>query len=168
MDRLVEEIQSVLGNNEDFVQSRDYLADTSVILLGFSTLVDFTKTKMTLQKHSESFISQDRSSDDLWCAIGKLIEGDVKKAISSIYVGKLVIIIENTSRFIIMDPVSKILDRSIESPSNENVIQGPLNSFTENIDINIGIVRKQVNSNELHLKTYSTGHNVKKNFPCFI
>ena len=167
MDQLVEEIQSVLEKNDDFVQSRDYLADTSVILLGFNTLVDFTKTKTTLQKHAESFISQDRPSDDLWCAIGKLIEGDAKEAISSIYTGKLVIIIENTSRFIIVDPVSKILDRSIESPSNENVIQGPLNSFTENIDINIGIVRKQVNSNELHLKTYSTGHNVKKKLSLF-
>ncbi|MCM3127674.1 spore germination protein [Paenibacillus provencensis] len=162
MDRVVQEIKAELGKNVDFLLKRDYLADTPVFLLGFNSLVDFIKTRTVLQKHAESIIFQDRSSEELWSAIGEMKEGDAKEAISSIYAGKLIINIENTNRYIIMEPVLKMLDRSIEPPSNENVILGPLISFTEDIDANIGMVRKQLNTDKFHLHSYSKGHNEKK------
>ncbi|CAM3716867.1 spore germination protein [Aeromicrobium ponti] len=162
MEQLVQEIKSKLENNEDFLLQRDYLADTAIILLGFNTLVDFVKTRAVLQKHAESHLLQNRPPEDLWNAIGELIEGNVNKAISSIYEGKLIIHLADTDRSIIMEPVSTMLDRSIETPANENVIQGALNAFTEGIDANIGIVRKLVNSEELIMASYSTGQNRKK------
>ncbi|MED1820716.1 spore germination protein [Bacillus subtilis] len=162
MDLVVQEIKAALRESNDFILQRDYLADTTVVLLGFNTLVDFSKTRMVLQKFAESIISQDKSTEDLWCVIGVINEGDAQKAISSIYEGKLIINIENTNRFIIMEPVSKVLNRSIESASNENVIQGPINSFTEDINLNIGIVRKQLNSEDLCMISYSSGYKQKK------
>ncbi|KKI89432.1 spore gernimation protein GerA [Bacillus sp. SA1-12] len=162
MNPMADEIQAVLKANDDFIYKRDYLADTAVILLGFKTLVDFTKTMTILQKQSESFFLQGKTSEDLWCLLGEFIDGDVKSAISAIYEGKLIIVIENIDRYLIMEPVSKMISRSIDLPSNENVIQGPLNSFTEDINVNIGIIRKQVNSDTLSVLTYSTGQIQKK------
>ncbi|AND38373.1 MULTISPECIES: spore germination protein [Cytobacillus] len=161
MDRFVIEIKAELGNNGDFHLQRDYLADAAVMLMGFNTLIDFIKTRTVLHKHAESILSQNQPSEDLWRAIGEVIEGDVRKAISSIYEGKLIIHFENTSRFIIMEPVPAMLDRSIDTPTNENVIKGALDSFTEGIDANIGIVRKLVNSEEIRIDSFSAGHSRK-------
>ncbi|WP_226280683.1 spore germination protein [Cytobacillus oceanisediminis] len=161
MDRFVIEIKAELGNNGDFHLQRDYLTDAAVMLMGFNTLIDFIKTRTVLHKHAESILSQNQPSEDLWRAIGEVIEGDVRKAISSIYEGKLIIHFENTSRFIIMEPVPAMLDRSIDTPTNENVIKGALDSFTEGIDANIGIVRKLVNSEEIRIDSFSAGHSRK-------
>jgi Bacillus/Clostridium GerA spore germination protein len=162
MDALVKEINSVLKENDDFFLKRDYLADATVVLLGFKTLVDITKTRLVLQKHAENIISQGKSSEDLWGLIGEVKEDDTKIAISSIFEGKLIIKIDNTNQYIIMDPISKMLSRSVETPSNENVIQGPLTSFTEDIDTNIGLIRKQSNSNNLCVISNSAGKDQKK------
>ncbi|MEH7010205.1 spore germination protein [Neobacillus niacini] len=152
----------MLKENDDFFLKRDFLTDTAVVLLGFKTLIDITKTRLVLQKYVESIISQVKSSEDLWGLIGEIKEDDTKKAISSIFEGKLIIKIENTNQYIIMEPVSKMLSRSIEAPSNENVIQGPLTSFTEDIDTNIGLIRKQNTSNALRVISYSAGEDQKR------
>ncbi|MBX9975888.1 spore germination protein [Cytobacillus firmus] len=157
MDQFINEIKAELGNIGDFHLQRDYLADAAVMLLGFNTLIDFIKTRTVLHKHAESILLQNQPSEELWRAIGEVMEGDVRKAISSIYEGKLIIHFENTGRFIIMEPVPAMLDRSVASPSNENVIQGALDSFTEGIDLNIGMVRKLVNSDEIRIDSFSAG-----------
>ncbi|MCM3090850.1 MULTISPECIES: spore germination protein [unclassified Cytobacillus] len=157
MDRFINEIKAELGNNSDFHLQRDYLADAAVMLMGFNTLIDFIKTRTVLHKLAESLLSLNQHPQDLWEAIGEVMEGDVRKAISSIFEGKLIIHFENTDRFIIMEPVPPMLDRSVDSPANENVIQGALDAFTEGIDTNIGIVRKLVNSDKIRIDSFSSG-----------
>lgn len=161
MEQIVLDIKKALGGNDDFFIKRDYLLKKEVLLLGLSTLVDMTKTKTILQKQSEGLISQGKTSESIFILMGELFEDDTKKAITSVLEGKLIIYIEHTKKFIIYEPVPKGLNRSIEVPSNESVIQGPSNSFTEDIDTNIGLLRKQLTSNKLLVHSFTTGKNQK-------
>lgn len=51
----------------------------------------------------------------------------------------------------------KNLSRSITTPTTENTPRGALDSFTENIEINIGLIKRRIKSNDLWIKKYRIG-----------
>ena len=57
----------------------------------------------------------------------------------------------------------KDITRSITSPNTENVIRGPSDAFTENIEINIGLIKRRIKSNNLWIKNYNIGLYTKTN-----
>lgn len=155
MEPLLQEMTDRFGENDDFFILKEHLADVPVVLLGFKSLIDLPKTLISIRKN----MITDKSFDQLMSWIGEVKENDSKEAISSILEGKLIILInmEKFQKYVIVEPISQILNRSIESPTNENVVQGPLTSFIEDINTNIGIVRKQLISEKLQIRSYSVG-----------
>ncbi|MER2007751.1 MAG: spore germination protein [Psychrobacillus sp.] len=162
MDPFVTKIKEQLKSNEDFLIQREFLANTSVVLLGLTTMLDIVKTRELLHKLSESIIKQGEPSEEIWSMIGEVKEENIMNAITSIYEGNLIIHIYNTREYIVMVPVKKEQSRSISPPTNENVLQGAMNSFIEDIDSNIGLIRKQINTDGLCVNTFSTGSNIEK------
>lgn len=57
----------------------------------------------------------------------------------------------------------KDITRSITSPNTENVIRGPSDAFTENIEINIGLIKRRIKNNNLWIKNYNIGLYTKTN-----
>ena len=53
------------------------------------------------------------------------------------------------------------LDRSISEPSSEPTIKGPKDSFNENYNMNIGLIRRRIKSEELHIKELTLGNTTK-------
>ena len=51
----------------------------------------------------------------------------------------------------------KDLSRSISTPTTENTPRGALDSFTENIETNIGLIKRRIKSNDLWIKKYKLG-----------
>ena len=49
------------------------------------------------------------------------------------------------------------LSRGISTPVTENTARGPLDSFTENIEANIGLIKRRIKSNDLWAKKYVLG-----------
>lgn len=164
MDPILQEIKDKLGKNDDFFILEEHLVNVPVVLLGFKSLIDLPKTLISIQKNTESILLTDKSFDQLMHGIGEVKENDTKEALSALADGKLIILlqIENSQNYVIVEPVSQILNRSIESPTNENVLQGPLSSFIEDIHTNIGIVRKEIHSERLQIRSYSVGTERKK------
>lgn len=59
--------------------------------------------------------------------------------------------------------------RAIEEPISETLIRGPRAGFVEDIHVNIGMIRRNVNDPNLRLKTYLTGRRSKKSLVvCYI
>jgi hypothetical protein len=162
MKPLLQVMEETFGKNDDFFILKEHLIDVPVVLVGFKSLIDLPKTLLSIQKSTESILLADKSFDQLLHWIGEVMENDSKEALSSIVEGKLIIHIENSRKYVLVEPVSLTLHRSIESPTNENVLQGPLTSFTEDIHTNIGIARKEVNSEKLQIRSYSVGTEGKK------
>ena len=53
------------------------------------------------------------------------------------------------------------LDSGINEASNEKVIKGPKDSFSENYQNNLGLIRKRIRSNNLIIKEYVIGTDSK-------
>lgn len=55
----------------------------------------------------------------------------------------------------------KNLSRNIGTPTTENTPRGALDSFTENIEINTGLIKRRIKSNDLWIKSYRIGKYTK-------
>lgn len=66
------------------------------------------------------------------------------------------IILINNSKYIALE-TRKDLSRGVSSPITENTPRGALDSFTENIEINIGLIKRRIKSNDLWIKNYRIG-----------
>lgn len=53
------------------------------------------------------------------------------------------------------------LSRGISTPVTENTARGPLDAFTENIEANIGLIKRRIKSNDLWAKKYILGKYTK-------
>ena len=72
------------------------------------------------------------------------------------------IILINKSKYIALE-TRKNLSRNINTPTTENTPRGALDSFTENIEINIGLIKRRIKSNNLWIKKYCLGKYTKTN-----
>ncbi|MFC5649742.1 spore germination protein [Paenibacillus solisilvae] len=159
MEAILQELKDKFSNDNDFFAQRDYLFEAPVVLLGFRTLIDLTKTKLTLQKYIDTAIATKQTLDELKLIIGEVKDKEINgnEAIRAITQGKLIIYFENDPTYVVAEPIMKLLDRAIEPPINENVILGSISSFTEDIHSNIGILRKQLNSDKIRVNSYFLG-----------
>lgn len=164
MEVLLRELKDKLGNNDDFFIFEEQFFNVPVVLLGFRSLIDLPKTLVTIKKNIESIHQYDKPFENLLNKIGEVKESNTKEAISAIVDGKLLLLLhkENIKKYVIVEPVLQTLNRSIQSPTNENVLEGPLISFIEDIDTNIGIIRKHIISEGLQVRSYTFGTNQKK------
>jgi hypothetical protein len=156
----LEEIKTVFKKCDDFFLQHDYLFNQPVILFGLSTLIDIPQTKKSLE------INLDMPKYSLQEVLNHNLEkvaSEKNNIIEAIIAGKLILYIPDIGKYIIMEAIAKPLNRAIDLPTNENVIQGPLDSFTEDIETNIGIIRKHFRTKSLTLKIISTGIEQKKN-----
>lgn len=66
------------------------------------------------------------------------------------------IILFDQKRYIALE-TKRDLARSIGTPITENTPRGSMDSFTENIETNIGLIKRRIKSNDLWLKSYKLG-----------
>ncbi|MGG4491269.1 spore germination protein [Metabacillus idriensis] len=163
MECLLREIKDSIGKNDDFIQMDQQLGDLQVQYLGLKSLLDFPKTILAIKENLGSESLNREAVLKQLSTMGVLKKQEKNELISSILEGKLIIYIKNERESAVtVDPISQTLTRGIESPANENVLQGPLSSFNEEIQINTGLIRKQIVSENLQVRSYSIGTSQKK------
>ncbi|MCY9660665.1 spore germination protein [Paenibacillus chondroitinus] len=162
MNPLIKEITNKFLNNDDFFLQQDYFMNTPVILMGFNTMIDLAESREAFHVYTENAISTSQSADELMSLFGEVKENDLNAIVSSIVQGKLILYFSKYNKFVVSQPIPKLLNRFTEPPTNENVLQGPLSSFVEDIEQNIGIVRKQVSTDQLFVKSFYVGKDEKK------
>ncbi|MEX3624963.1 spore germination protein [Viridibacillus arvi] len=164
MEVLLKELKENLGNNNDFFIFEEQILNSPVVLLGLRSLIDLPKTLTRIKKNMETVNQCDIPFANLLDWFGEVKESNTKEALSAVLEGKLLLLLHNgkNNKYVIVEPVLQSLNRSIASPTNENVIQGPLNSFIEDIDTNIGIIRKQIISEGLQVRSFTLGVKQKK------
>ena len=72
------------------------------------------------------------------------------------------ILIYSKNKFIALE-TRKNLSRSISSPITENTARGALDSFTESIETNIGLIKRRIKSNDLWKINYTIGKYTQTN-----
>lgn len=84
------------------------------------------------------------------------VEKDMNKVISGVKRGKTVIIIDNILDFILVDTFNGIT-RGISEPLNESAIRGSNEGFVENLQINLGMIRKHIKDKNLITEFFTLG-----------
>lgn len=84
------------------------------------------------------------------------IEEDLDKVIDAILGGELFLISEGMKKGILFE-VKGAEKRSIQEPSDENVLKGPKDSFIEVLRVNTSLIRKRMKTKELKIEEYEIG-----------
>lgn len=86
------------------------------------------------------------------------IEIDKNEIMNYLFNG-FTILIDNNK--ILAFETKALLDRGINEPSSEPTIKGPKDSFNENYNTNIGLIRKRIKDENLYLKELTLGTKTK-------
>lgn len=133
--------------------------------------------------YNEALTSQDKLSDYIYRSLDKIeykykeedfLYDTIKNNISNIKIkeiknyqdivtylnnGFVILLIENDYSLAL--EVKKNLSRSIDKPTTEMTIRGSLDSFTENIETNMGLIKRRIKSNKLWNKDLFLGRYTK-------
>ena len=96
---------------------------------------------------------------------GNLLEiNDENTLYDNLYSGFTIISIDN--KFISFE-TKESLDSGIVAATNEKVIKGPKDAFTENYQSNVGLIRKRIRSKHLKVNEYTIGTSSKTKVALF-
>jgi hypothetical protein len=153
MGDLVNEIQTMFSDHDDFFIEKELKDKTAIYLMGFNTLIDLTKSNVYVRQIAAS----SSSVKELFINLSDQLDVDTEQLRKAVLNGKLVIVSGNSKHNAIVDPVSRNLTRSIGEPQSESPLQGSVDAFVEDININIGLIRKRLNSERLCHCSYEVG-----------
>ena len=86
------------------------------------------------------------------------IEIDKKEVMNYLFNGFTILIYKEE---IIAFETRASLDRAISEPTSEPTIKGPKDSFNENYNMNIGLIRRRIKTENLHIKELTLGNVTK-------
>jgi hypothetical protein len=154
---LVQEIKSIFANHDDFFIQEEQFDQTAIYLLGFKTLIDFTNSNVYIRQMAKT----SSSITELFTNLSDQLDVDAAQITKAVVEGKLVLLSESNHNAV-LEPISRNLNRSIDQPKNESIVHGPLDAFGEDIDVNLGLLRKWLNTERLCHSSYQVGELAKR------
>ncbi len=80
----------------------------------------------------------------------------MKEMVNLVFSGSLIVFREGTPFFHVFD-ISKIPQRNPQESNTEVSIKGPKDSFTEEMNVNISLIRKRMKSEQLYSESFTLG-----------
>ncbi|WP_164716649.1 spore germination protein [Paenibacillus whitsoniae] len=142
-------LQEQFSGNDDFFQLEEIVHGSSIWLFGLRSMIDVPQTIGNLAITIEHMNQPDQAI--------KHGENESDALVAGILAGRLVIFDAHSGQFRIIEPVSKQLNRAVDAPSSESVIQGAMAAFIEDMYTNVGIVREQFKSGRLKVSISPVG-----------
>ncbi|ASS65892.2 MULTISPECIES: spore germination protein [unclassified Paenibacillus] len=154
------------GLQERFHQRSDFLCK-QIVVAGEKFKAYYLRTLVNLPM-TLSILNQigiDRNHDLKWDALHSM-EADAAVSLDALYdlvlQGKL-ILLGGEGFVAIIEPEHAELSRPVMIPNSENPLQSAFDAFTEDLDINIGLIRKKMISDQLVIETRFVGNqSIKK------
>lgn len=87
-------------------------------------------------------------------------ESDVNNIIAELIDGNTILLMDKTDKVLIIGSAGW-KDRAITEPSAENVVRGPKDGFTENIENNTALIRRRIKSPDLRMEPLIIGAKTK-------
>ncbi|MBO0997588.1 spore germination protein [Bacillus sp. SD075] len=153
MKNIVKEIESKFSNHDDFFIEEVLVDKTAIYLIGFNTLVELPKSKLYIQRIAAS----STSVKALFLNLSDQIDVDTEQIVKAILEGELVILLKDGTRNAVVDPIAQNLRSSIAEPKSESPIQASMDAFGDDININVGMIRKGLNTERLCNCSYQVG-----------
>lgn len=87
-------------------------------------------------------------------------EFDINKIVSQLIDGNTVLLVDKMDKVLIIGS-SGWKDRAVSEPTSENVVRGPKDGFTENIENNTALIRRRIKSPDLRVELFRIGTKTK-------
>lgn len=169
INKIEKSINDTLNNSSDLVVKKTTFKNKELLVCYLDTLIDEKKVDESIIKpintNKNSNITTDKdiitflSEDIINISVFNLLD-DFNKSIDLILEGYALLFIDGYSRCIALESKG-YKGRNIEEPKSEAVIKGPREGFTENINTNLGLLRRKIKSSKLNLESYSIGNETK-------
>lgn len=160
------DVRRILHNPPDLIirsfQLSPYLRGYCIFI---ETLVDTIKIERELLQFlaGDTVLSQLESTEMIVHSLQNRIpfsavavSDDMSLCTQSLMNGTCLLVISNSSRILLLD-ASLTPHRSVSEPLIESTVQGPEEGFTENITVNLSLVRKRIKSVHLRIEQFIIG-----------
>lgn len=163
-------LRTVLGDNEDFIIRSFKVAKIDFMVCFLKGLVD---TKLigeeiisNLINHKKAF--EDKYDDELYGVIKDCViysseineTNRMDEAILAILSGNATLFIEGIDSVIDIS-IMGFESRDVQEPHTESLVRGPREGFTENILVNIALLRRRIKSHHLTMEKMTLGIQTK-------
>lgn len=159
---LANKMQLEFSRDQDYISRRLLVGDDVIVLLGLRSLIDFPHTISMLRLQ---LIAEDISEHPFQVKLAglghALSETQIDEVIAEVQNGMLVAIHDASGTCVSIFPVPQTLSRAIESPFSENSVRGSSSAFNEDLQTNIGLLRKHLNASDLQTASFTFGTTVK-------
>ncbi len=160
MQQIINKIKDKCGKSDDLVIRSIKIKDQDITLIFNEVLCDGSDINDFILKDISQLIINN-NDHNLYSLLLNTINGNNVKELTSLeevidhlFKGFCIILLEN--KFIAVE-MKASLDRGINSTDSEVAIIGPKDSFNENFNTNVGLIRRRLRTNELYLKTMFIG-----------
>ena len=161
----IEDLKKFKKYNPDLKIRELKNGNTTVYIIYFETLCKSNTINDFILK--PIYDDKIKSLDDIKNKLpsGNLLEiNDENTLYDNLYSGFTIISIDN--KFISFE-TKESLDSGIIAATNEKVIKGPKDAFTENYQSNVGLIRKRIRSKHLKVNEYTIGTSSKTKVALF-
>ncbi|RAP75876.1 spore germination protein [Paenibacillus montanisoli] len=141
-------------DQSDFQAKRLVIGGTEFRLFYFDTLIDPSNVQDFILK--PLLLRPQDPIHEVVSIIDYAETEQADEAVHAIMYGKTVLQRSGESRLYLLGADLK-KERSINIPSNERVLRGANEAFIENIDTNLNLMRKLINTTDFVVKTYTLG-----------
>jgi spore germination protein KA len=107
-------------------------------------------------------ISAQAAADGIIYADDCRVESDAGKIEEYILTGMVVILFSTDKNYIVVN-LKKVAHRQVPTPKLSYSIRGPQDSFTENLDVNLSLIRYRLKDKNIRIKMFKVGVRSKTN-----
>jgi len=161
-NKIIEKLKKDTNNSDYIVYREKYIKNNKLDIIYNETLCDSDKLSDFILRSLDHIETIYKEEDTLYEIIKdnisnmklKEVKGydDVCKYLNN---GFVILLIEDDYSLAL--EVKKNLSRSIDKPITESTLRGPLDCFTENIETNIGLIKRRLKTNKLWNDDYNLG-----------
>ena len=153
-NKIINKLKEETNNSSYIIYREKYINNTKINIIYNESLTDQDKMSNFIYRSLDHIDKIYNNQDLLYDVIKNNISNikikeiknykDINKYLNN---GFAILLIENDYSLAL--EVKKNLTRSIEKPMTETTIRGPMDSFTENIETNMGLIKRRIKSNKL-------------------
>jgi len=123
-------------------------------LISRHVIIPLIESNAAISKHAGEILSMIQTG--IIPATKTYITDDMQQVVNALYSGDTAFFLENLEKALIVGS-SKFPKRAIEKPENEATVLGSQDSFTDDLDTNVGLIIKRLPMKKLHFESFTTG-----------
>jgi Bacillus/Clostridium GerA spore germination protein. len=158
---VMDEVRTHFSSHPDYVNQQLQLASETFTITGLKSLINFPQTIHMVRESLLTASINRLELTQVFTGLGQTIPAETNRLISDILDGMLIAVHDASGLCVSIYPVPQPNSRPISLPVMENNVGGGNSAFNENLNSNMVLLRSQLNSSDLQMKTYILGKLVK-------